>query len=509
MTIPGLTRADLADWEAILDQLESAAGKPSPADLVRLGSLGQHAGPLGLARSLNRRMVRTPALEVVSAELERAVTVPGYRVIISVSPQEGKTSLIRYAVIRALQHHLDRRNVIASYALDLARTSGRAIRQMIEQFGTGVRDPGSSVMLPDRLGISIATDHAAAADWSLRGHEGGLYCVGVGGGLTGRPIDGVLFVDDPVKGRAEADSATFQLRTQEWWQAVSETRLVPETSVVIVMTRWSELDLAGWLLAGNTADEWRVVNIPALADGRTPDALGRPPGEWMISARGRTVADWETKRRQVGERTFAALYQGMPAPVEGGILKRAWWRYDDTPLARMQSDGRMWADDMPTVIQSWDMAFKDTDGSDYVVGQVWGKRGASVHLLDQVRDRLNFPATCRAVEAMTAKWPQASGKLIEDKANGPAVIAQLQRSVSGLVAVNPKDSKAARVAAISPFVEAGNVYLPSPDRAPWTSFLIEEAAAFPNGAHDDQVDAMTQAVSRLLLTSPTPRVRWM
>lgn len=244
------------------------------------------------------------------------------------------TTLVRNAVIRALQRRPGSRNVIASYALDLARTSGRAIRGTIDQFGTGARDPGSALPLPDRLGIQVSADHAAAADWTLRGSGGGLYCVGVGGGLTGRPIDGTLFVDDPVKGRAEADSAAFQTATREWWQAVSETRLAPEASVVIVMTRWSEHDLVGWLLDGDTADEWRVVNIPALADGQTEDALHRPVGEWMVSARGRTPADWEQKRKRVGETTFASLYQGRPAPLAGGVFKPAWfdtWRVDHAP----------------------------------------------------------------------------------------------------------------------------------------------------------------------------------
>jgi predicted phage terminase large subunit-like protein len=227
------------------------------------------------------------------------------------------------------------------------------------------------------------------------------------------------------------------------------------------------------------------------------DPLGREPGQWLQSARGRTEAGWLQRRKDFGERGFTALCQGRPAPTEGAMLKRAWWRYDDTPQAYPRSDGSMNTHGMDAVIQSWDMTFKDTDGTDYVVGQVWGRRGADVHLLDQVRDRMDFPTTCRAVESLSKKWPQASLKLIEDKANGPAVIAQLRRKVPGMVPVNPKDSKGARVSAIAPFVEAGNVHLPA--QAPFVAGLVEEAAAFPNGAHDDQVDAMTQAVSRLLL----------
>jgi hypothetical protein len=381
------------------------------AETARTRSLKiECTGPLDLACTLNRRTVRTPALELVSAELERVVTTPGQRLMISMSPQEGKTSMIRHAVIRALQHYPDRRNVIASYALDLARTSGRAIRQMIDQFGTGAKDPGSAIPLPDRLGIAVAADHAAAADWSLRGHEGGLYCVGVGGGLTGRPIDGVLFVDDPVKGRAEASSPTFQVRSQEWWQAVSETRLAPTASVVIVMTRWDENDLVGWLLNSDTAGEWTVLNIPALADGQTADALNRPVGEWMVSARGRTVEQWERIRQRVGEFTFAALYQGRPAPVAGGIFKTDWfamWRASEAPPGCLP----------PTVVV--DPADNEGDGDEAgIIVATSHPSSGKVYLLDDLSARMTVARwarvallTCARKQAPTLAYERSLSQL--------------------------------------------------------------------------------------------------
>jgi predicted phage terminase large subunit-like protein len=144
-------------------------------------------------------------------------------------------------------------------------------------------------------------------------------------------------------------------------------------------------------------------------------------------------------------------------------------------------------------VQSWDCAFKDTDGSDYVVGQVWGFKGADKYLLDQDRRRLSFSATVQAIRALSAKWPKASAKLVEDRANGSAVIDTLRHEVSGLIAVDPEGGKEARAHAVSPFVEAHNVYLPQ--RASWVDGFVEECAAFPHGAHDDQVDAMSQALT--------------
>src|SRR5712692_1447801 len=153
-------------------------------------------------------------------------------------------------------------------------------------------------------------------------------------------------------------------------------------------------------------------------------------------------------------------------------------------------------------IQSWDCSFKDLDTSDYVVGQVWARQGAIFLLGDQVRARMDCPATVKAVRELTQKWPATIAKLIEDKANGSAVIQMLQHEIPGLLPVNPSGGKVARAQAISPLVEAGNVYLPHPDYAPWVNDFIEESAQFPNGAHDDQVDAMTQALLRWHMAEP-------
>ena len=151
---------------------------------------------------------------------------------------------------------------------------------------------------------------------------------------------------------------------------------------------------------------------------------------------------------------------------------------------------------MDEQIQSWDCAFKDLDTSDYVVGQAWARLGSRYLLGDQVRARMDCPATVQAIRELTAKWPKTYAKLIEDKANGSAVIQMLNREIPGILPVNPSGGKIARAQAISPLVEAGNVFLPHPEYAPWVNDFIEECVQFPNGAHDDQVDAMTQAILR-------------
>jgi predicted phage terminase large subunit-like protein len=139
-----------------------------------------------------------------------------------------------------------------------------------------------------------------------------------------------------------------------------------------------------------------------------------------------------------------------------------------------------------------DCTFKDNKTSDYVVFQAWAKCGGEFYLLDQVRDKMSFTTTATALKAFCGKHPKILRRLVEDKANGTAIIDTLKKEVSGLIPINPKDSKISRVNAVSSLFEAGNIYLP--EGVAWLNDLIEESAVFPNGKHDDQVDAMTQAL---------------
>lgn len=171
------------------------------------------------------------------------------------------------------------------------------------------------------------------------------------------------------------------------------------------------------------------------------------------------------------------------------MLKREWWqKYTTAPTTG-------------TLLQSWDLAFKDNKDSDFVVGQVWLQDGPDAYLLDQVRGRWGFTETVEQIKAVSSRWPAAHLKLVEDKANGPAVIESLSRQLPGIVPVNPQGGKESRAAAVSPFIEAGNVYLPR--GVGWVDEFIEEAAGFPNATHDDQVDAMSQALTRIFVTTET------
>lgn len=439
--------------------------------------------PGALAAYCEPRTIRTPALDVIDQALVDAAEGRAPYLLLSMPPQEGKSQRVsRWFPLWLLLRNPDMRIAIVSYSDALARRWGRTIRNDIREH--------------PELGLRVRSDTSAANEWQLDGYDGGVITAGIESGLTGRPVDG-LIVDDPVKGQAEADSEVYRENAKDWWRGTASARLAPGAVGVVVATRWNEDDLTGFLKGPENEDAaaWRYLNIPAQAED-PDDILGRRPGEFMTSARGRTHEEWEQRKRNAGSRAWNALYQGRPAPAEGGVFKRDWWR---TAVVRpvQRSDGT-WSSLMDVEVISMDAAFKDTDGSDFVVLQVWGKTGARVRLVDQVRARMDFDGSVRALKALAAKWPGARLKLVEDKANGPAIISHLRKEVAGIVPVTPKDSKLARAYAVTPYVEAGNCEIPDPSWAPWVGDFVEECAAFPNAAHDDQVDCMTQALDRLL-----------
>jgi predicted phage terminase large subunit-like protein len=470
-----------------VDFLTRAAEKAEAADSA------DYPTPGSLAVAIDPRTVQTPALDLLDSALVDAAEGTAPRLIFTMPPQEGKSVRVSsWFVLWLLKRNPDLRIGIVSYSDRIARRWGRAVRNHI-------------AANPD-LGIAVSPDSRAANEWTIAGHDGGLITIGIAGSINGRPLD-VLIIDDPLKGQKEADSEYYRETCKEFWRSSGSARLSEGAIVVVITTRWHEDDLAGWLLAEDPGD-WRYINIPALADhdpakGET-DPLGREPGEWMISARRRTVRGWLRRQKDAGVRAFTSLYQGRPSPGLGNVWLRTWWRRYSVPLWSQHPTipGAWWIDpqEFDQLIMSWDMAFKDTKSSDYVVGQVWLRRGANAYLLDQVRKRLSFTDTLTAFTAMHERWPQAVAKLVEDKANGTAVIDTLKSKIPGIIPINPTESKYSRANAVSPLIQAGNVWLPDKTIALFDpEELIEEGAAFPRAAHDDQVDATSQALARLLL----------
>lgn len=308
-------------------------------ETARRTALRACANAADLAHHIDPAYVITPAVQLMAEHIERAVTTRGGRLLITCPPQEGKSTLVAvWTVLRQLQRRPDSRILIASYSEDLARRSSREARNVIMSHGTGARDPLSGVPLPDRLGLALADDRWAAGSWQLKAHKGGVVAVGMGGTITGRACD-LLIIDDPLKGMQAADSPTERAKVITGFQGDLSTRLAPGAPIILIQTRWHEQDLAGHLLEEDANRppehrEWLHVNIPAVATAGVPDALDRPEGEPLESARGRTAEDWARTRRAVGERVWAALYLGVPTPVGGALFAQEWfdrWRFDHAP----------------------------------------------------------------------------------------------------------------------------------------------------------------------------------
>jgi len=421
------------------------------------------------------RWQRAPHLELTCRTLEAVERGDLRRLIVTMPPRHGKSMTVTETFPAwFLGRHPDARVIEVSYSDALSRDFGERARRKIEEFG------------PELFGVTLDRGRADKSDWGIDGRRGGMVSAGIGGAITGKGAD-LMIIDDPVKNRQEADSETYRERLWSEWRSTLSTRLHPGGRVVVVLTRWHEDDLAGRLV-DREPGRWEVLNLPAVAEEGDP--LGRAEGEALWPERFDAEALREI-RTTVGSRDWAALYQGHPSPAEGSILRRGWWRTYPLP----PGDAAL---GMERIVQSWDCAFKDADTADYVVGQVWGRKGPNAYLLDQVRARMDFPSTVRAVKGLSAKWPRCTAKLIEDKANGTAVLQTLKREIPGLIPVEPEGGKVARANAVAPFIEAGNVFLPDPQHAPWIHDFVEECAAFPGGRHDDQVDAMSQALGWLM-----------
>jgi len=391
--------------------------------------------------------------------------------ILNTPPQHGKSLTITETLPAwYLLRHPAGRVIVISYSEDFAKLFGRRNREKLMEIGPV-------------FGVKVAKSPSSATEFEIEGQKGGMISRGLLSGVTGRPAD-LMIIDDPLKTRKEADSETIRRSIIGEWLSSYRTRLAPGAKVILIQTRWHEEDLAGWM----AANEPGAVRINLPCEAEAGDPLGRAIGEPLCPEIGKD-ADWLCAfkagyQREEGARAWNALFQGRPTSMEGNLIRREWWQYyDGIPKINRE-------------IISVDAAFKGKENSDFVAIQAWGKTGPNCYLLDAVKKRLDFPDTLRELRAFIAAHPGARGIYIEDKANGPAIISMLQKEIPGVIAVNPDGGKVARVNAVSPAIEAGNVYLPR--NAPFTGDFVESCAAFPHGANDDDVDCMSQALDKLL-----------
>lgn len=400
--------------------------------------------------------------------------------ILQAPPQHGKSEIVSRKLPPFIMGRFpDLKIAAASYGDDLAGAMSLDVRRNLARDEHKRLFPPPAVKRPYQINRN--------GEFCNPNGEGIYLGVGVGAGLVGRPAD-IGIIDDPIKNAQEALSPTTKEGHYNWYQTVFKTRLSENSGQIIMATSWAEDDLPARIATLHRGDpRLTILRFPAINDvaevGFNPALPLGPLAPEMHS-----LAHLLELKSEMSDYWWSAMYQQCPRPLGGNVFKESGIRYYLPHELPAKFD---------KVLTSWDCTFKDTDGTDFVVGQVWGKVGARSYLLAQVRARMSFTKTSTAVVQLKNDWPQAREHLIEDKANGPAVIDTLKKVVPGLIPIEPDGSKLARAHAVTSYWEAGNVWLPHPDNAPWVTVLTDELTGFPASANDDQVDAMTQALRRL------------
>ena len=388
-------------------------------------------------------------------------------VAVSTPPQEGKTTWIIHYIAWQLMRN-PRLNVIyVAYSQFRANSVSRQIRDLVRRW-TPLRD-----------------DSASVSQWQTE-RGGGLLAAGRGTGVTGFSCD-LLVIDDPIKDMKEAQSETIREAIAEHFDSVLMTRMAALSQIVVVATRWHKDDLISHVIDKLGAD---YVNIPAQATDED-DILGREPGEWLQSVQNRSEDAWEKTKKSVGTYVWQALYQGDPQVTGGSYINVD--KIDIVPydtIVYSNDRGIMQTLDRALVIQSWDLAFTGKD--DFVAGQVWAYISGTWVMIDRVHERASFTRTVTLVQQMAARWPQTTRIYVEQAANGAALIDTLKRRAL-ITPVTPRGSKEARALAVQPLIDQGLVKIVD---ACYDEQLFTELREFPFAKHDDQVDALTQALSQ-------------
>ncbi len=433
------------------------------------------------------------------------------RLMVFMPPRHGKSELItvRYTAWRLLRDQ--RLNVIlGSYNQKLADKFSRRIKRIVR---------GAASPLPNNSLLNTASE------WETSG-GGVVRSVGVGGGIAGFGAK-LIVIDDPVKNRAEAESATYRERVWEWFNDDIYTRMEPNAAIILIQTRWHEDDLAGRLLKEmkDGGEQWEVVSLPALAEpsfesggvaassGLTAtekqsfsahraakpqkkrnkkqpqengDPLGRKPGA-ALCPKMFPVKTLLKYQKKLGTYSFSALYQQRPAPAEGGQFKREWF----TKIVDAAPTGLRWK-------RGYDLAISTKTSADYTASFrcAYDKNG-NLYIADGYRARIEYPEQRRYIVArMNDERDTEHG--IESAMHGKAVVQELRSDASvrrfAFREVKVAGDKLTRALTWLNLAEEGKVFLV---RGPWIDEFVDEIVRFPTGRHDDQIDAVSVAVQMI------------
>lgn len=423
------------------------------------------------------------------------------RIMIFMPPRNGKSELVsrRYPAWY-LGRMPDSEIIACSYSSGLANMFSRDVQRIMEMDVYHEIFPDS--MIPDApfsKGHPLNNKTKRTADYfELLGRKGSMLSAGVNGPITGFGGD-LLLIDDPVKNEEEAMSETYREKTINWYNSTAYTRLEGGANIVVCQTRWHKGDLSGKLIAEmeSGGDKWEIISLPAISSEKVFPNDPRSPGEPLWPNK-YPLERLEIIKRQVGARVWSSMFQQNPVIEGGNIIKETWFQYYHS----LPFDVTNWRE--CHIVQSWDLNFKET-GKSYVVGVCIAKHGIDYYLLDMFREKVDFVETGEAIMKMKAKYPACKAVLIEEKANGSAILSYLKKKVSNLIPIQATASKDERLHSVSPTFEAGNFHIPA--NHPMSKVVVDEMISFPNAENDDIPDAISQGLLRFMDLKGLARLR--
>jgi predicted phage terminase large subunit-like protein len=399
------------------------------------------------------------------------------RVIVNIAPRHGKSELISYlAPAWFLGKYPHKKVIMASHTADLAVNFGRRVRNLV----------GSDAYHDIFPSVELQADSKSASRWGTN-FNGEYFAIGVGGALAGRGAD-LFIIDDPhSEQEAKLGRPDVFLPAWEWFQSGPIQRLMPGGSIIVVMTRWSKLDLTGQIVnqmvKTDGADEWEVVEFPAIINDKEGNEKPLWPEFWSLE-------ELQAKRAVLDVRYWNAQYLQNPVSEEGALLKRDWWK--------------VWEEETPPqcefTIMALDAAQEKTNRSDYNALTTWGvffneeTNNYNIILLNSIKQRLEFPELKELVLREYKEW-EPDAFIVEKKSNGAALYQEMRRMGIPVGEFTPGkgQDKISRVNAISDLVRSGIVWVPD---YRWARELVEECNDFPSGQNDDLVDSTTLALMR-------------
>jgi predicted phage terminase large subunit-like protein len=399
------------------------------------------------------------------------------RVIVNIAPRHGKSELISYlAPAWFLGNYPHKKVIMASHTADLAVNFGRRVRNLVAA-------DSYKEIFPQ---IELQQDSKSASRWGTN-FNGEYFAIGVGGALAGRGAD-LFIIDDPhSEQEARQGRSDVFLPAWEWFQSGPLQRLMPGGAIIVVMTRWSKLDLTGQIVnhmvQNDEADQWELVEFPAILNTGMENEKPLWPEFWPLE-------ELNAKKMGMDPRYWQAQYMQDPTAEEGALIKREWWEIwdkDDPP-------------DCEFVIMSLDAAQEANNRADYNALTTWGvffnenTNNYNIILLNSIKKRLEFPELKKLVFEEYKDW-EPDAFIVEKKSNGAALYQELRRMGLPVSEFTPGkgQDKISRVNAVSDLFSSGIVW--APDKR-WAKDVIEECNDFPAGANDDLVDSTTQALLR-------------